>query len=473
MTLEELRDRIKNEVVLYEGELADWQWRQKGLVAEASELGISDFTRLVNDISRQVNRDFGKILDLKKKIVTAALQRQNTLSDTDINLFVTEAERVQLSRAFVTEQWIPAILNALPVSSTPGLEAPSGHTGLSPAPPEKQSQIPPVPEPVPAIDKVESVRKKIKSILDDYDKHIQAQSLKFLFKAVDYDEAALAEEIRLYLSENFYASVNPPRGISLREKLISTDWRHLSWWEKEQPRPNPEPAGYVKTPTGYTATSATTSTGTGQPNRMPGTGWPAPDRPQPVPPPPVQSPESPRKSSFSDAALIGLAVLSALVLIWVVLRMTRGEESEPEPERKRTKTGANVNQNPKEPGKSKTRAKGTKSERREKAIAGDGEGDELRLQEPGKPGKSESEKNKGAGTEKPRPFDKVDDAIGEFGLRVARKGRFFGFVDERNKWIIEPQYDLATPFNNGKASVELDGIQFFIDRSGNRIREDN
>lgn len=471
MTLEELRDRIKNEVVLYEGELADWQWRQKGLVAEASELGISDFTRLVNDISRQVNRDFGKILDLKKKIVTIALQRQNKLTDTDINLFVTEAERVQLSRAFVTEQWIPAILEALPVSSTPGVESVSG--GLSPVPSETRPQTPPVPEPVPAIDKVESVRKKIKSILDDYDKHIQAQSLKFLFKAVDYDEAALAEEIRLYLSENFYASVNPPRGTSLKEKLISTDWRHLSWWEKEQPRPNPEPAGYVKTPTGYTSASATTSTGNGQQNRVPGTVWPAPDRPQQILPPPVQPPESPKKSSFSDAALIGLAILSALVLIWVVLRMTRGEEPEPQPERKRTKTNASIGQSPGKSSGLKNRAKNRTSKTGEETISGEGKDTEFRLLDEENPGKGKPENRVKTVAEKPLPFDQVDDAVGEFGLRVARKGRFWGYINERNRWIIDPQYDLATPFNNGKASVEMDGVQFFIDRSGNRIREDN
>ncbi|RCR69871.1 hypothetical protein [Larkinella punicea] len=326
MTLEELRDRIKNEVVLYEGELADWQWRQKGLVAEANELGITDFTRLVNDISRQVNRDFGKILDLKKKMVTVALQRQNQLSEADINQFVAEAERVQLSRAFVTEQWIPAILEALPVSSASEEPvAPTSHGSGSVAS-QSNPQNPPIP--VPVVEKVESVRRKIKSILDDYDKHIQAQSLKFLFKAVDYDEAALAEEIRLYLSAHYYASVNPPRGNSLKEKLISTDWRHLSWWEKEQAKP--QPADYVKTQTGYTTTP------TNPANRFPANGGTLPGT-QPVLPPQVVSPEPPKKSSFSDAALIGLAILSALVLIWVVLRMTRGEESEPEPVRKGSK----------------------------------------------------------------------------------------------------------------------------------------
>ncbi|MFD1144437.1 WG repeat-containing protein [Larkinella insperata] len=454
MTLEELRERIKNEVVLYEGELADWQWRQKGLVEEANELGISDFTRLVNDISRQLNRDFGKILDLKKKIVTIALQQQKKLSEADINQFVAEAERIQLSRPFVTEQWIPTILEALP--AVPEAEHP-----VKPEP--SAAPVAPSPaaaEPAPMPDRVEAVRKKIKSILDDYDKHIQAQSLKFLFKAVDYDEAALAEEIRRYLSDNYYASVNPPRGDTLKEKLISTDWRHLSWWEKETPKVNPEPSAYVKTPTGYTPAPNPAVSSTPPP-------WPPTAKPQNGPP------EPPKKGGLSDAALIGLAVLSALILIWVVLRLTRGESEDEKPVRQpsksRTSQHRSSRHNRKESAsyavaKTKKPSKGEKmalaeTENPESIAYGEDEFDE---DEP------KSEKK----LQKP-DYDNVDDRVGEFGLRPAQKGKFWGYINDENTWVIEPQFDLAAPFNAGKASVELEGNQFFINRQGNRIRETN
>ncbi|MGV3557939.1 WG repeat-containing protein [Larkinella arboricola] len=446
MTLEELRERIKNEVVLYEGELADWQWRQKGLVDEANELGITDFTRLVNDISRQINRDFGKILDLKKKIVTVALQRQNRLSDTDINQFVAEAERIQLARPFVTEQWIPTILAALPA-------APKAENPVKPEPnplPQPPTPSPAAADLAPLPDKVESVRKKIKSILDDYDKHIQAQSLKFLFKAVDYDEAALAEEIRRYLSENYYASVNPPRGNTLKEKLISTDWRHLSWWEKETPKTSPEPAAYVKTPTGYTTPPNPTVSSAPPP-------WPSAEKPQNLPP--ALSPEPPKKGGLSDAALIGLAVLSALVIIWVVLRITRGANEEEEPVRPPSKSSTSqhrsVHHGRKVSRASLTFGKTKKPLRDEKTDLVENTSDEpeKELRTP--------------------DFDAVDDRAGEFGLRPAQKGSLWGYINEENVWVIEPQFDLATPFNAGKASVELDGNQFFINRQGSRIRESN
>ncbi|GAB3908403.1 hypothetical protein GCM10028803_43960 [Larkinella knui] len=471
MTLEELRDRIKNEVVLYEGELADWQWRQKGLVAEANELGITDFTRLVNDISRQINRDFGKILDLKKKIVTVALQRRNALSEADINQFVSEAERVQLSRTFVTDQWIPAILAALPVSAVPETGPAPGSTGASPVAPETKPQNGPASEAAASVDKVESVRKKIKNILDDYDKHIQAQSLKFLFKAVDYDEAELAEEIRLYLSENFYASVNPPRGNTLKEKLISTDWRHLSWWEKEQPRPNPQPSGSVKNQTGYTTTPAT---GDMNPpvNRATTVPGPVAERPQPILPPVANPPETRPKSGFSDAALIGLAILSALVLIWVVLRLTRGEDPEPEPVRKRPKGRTSQNLDG-YPTKKTSLATRTKSEKPVKKTLVPMEDESGEFQRPAVKNTVEEGTDEAAPKSSVPSFDEVDETKGQFGLRPARKGQLWGYIDEKNRWVIEPQFELATPFNLGKASVELDGNQFFINRYGQRLRDDN
>ncbi|GAB3262834.1 hypothetical protein GCM10027347_28820 [Larkinella harenae] len=447
MTLDELRDRIKNEVVLHEGELADWQWRQKGLVAEASELGINDFTRLVNDISRQVNRDFGKILDLKKKIVTLALQRQKKLTEADINQIATEADRVQLSRPFVTEQWIPAILEALPAVEGGGKAAEPEKPAGQPVQPVSSASVAPA-------DKVESVRTKIKSILDDYDKHIQAQSLKFLFKAVDYDEESLAEEIRRYLSEHYYASVHPPRGATLKEKLISTDWRHLSWWEKEQPRSTE----YAASSAGYPPASSTAS----PPNLPPAMAWSSTESNRAFQAPQVKPSGNTKKSGLSDAALIGLAILSALILIWVVLRITRGGDNEPV--RKRTRSQASASLQP-----------SRKASMPLASAAGQ------RVQQRMDPETFDDQAN-GVANSEPLPeeleksvadFDQVDENVGEFGLRPAQKGNLWGYINESNTWVIEPQFDLATPFNNGMASVELDGIQIFIDRYGNRVRERN
>jgi len=436
MTLDELRERIKNEVVLQEGEVADWQWRQKGLVDEATGLGIlpSDFNRLVVDVSRQLNHDFGKILDLKQKIVSLAQQRQKKLTESDMDQLVSEGERIQLSRAFITEQWVPAILSTVPDAPSAPV-APVVDAPVAPMPAETPRQ--PVSQPE-SVEPRESVQRRIAAILDEYDKHIPSQSLKFLFKAISYDEAALAEEIRSYLSEHYYASVDAPKGSTLKDKLISTDWRHLSWWEKE---PAQTPAtGYVKTATGYTTTPAT---------------------PPPVAPPPVITKTTPQRKGMSDATVIGMAVVAALILIWVVMSLTKSSPTNA------TETGGEA-----KPANSTV-------EKTSKAVEGKGRrpkgATHRNVKKRPVPNQTDDEfANTGSSAQSaasaPKSYDEVREE-GDFDLRAARKGSRWGYINEYNQWIVKPQFDKAEPFRNGRAAVVLDGERVFIDQRGTVIRE--
>ncbi|QQR58220.1 MAG: WG repeat-containing protein [Candidatus Melainabacteria bacterium] len=45
----------------------------------------------------------------------------------------------------------------------------------------------------------------------------------------------------------------------------------------------------------------------------------------------------------------------------------------------------------------------------------------------------------------------------------------WGFLDKSGKTVIEPKYDLALNFSQGRAAVRLDFEWFFIDKSGNRV----
>ncbi|GAA4402310.1 hypothetical protein GCM10023187_17270 [Nibrella viscosa] len=133
MTLEELKERIKDEIVLHEGDVAEWEWRQKGLTAEAQQLGLSpaDFSRLVNQVSYAVAPDFGRISELKSRIIDTAQKQQKQLYQSDMRSFVEEADRARLSRAFVTDKWIPALLDAIP-------DAPPAPTPVPPSQPLNQ-----------------------------------------------------------------------------------------------------------------------------------------------------------------------------------------------------------------------------------------------------------------------------------------------------------------------------------------------
>lgn len=253
MSLDELKERIKEEVVLREGDLFEWQWRQLGLMAQAEESGVSagEFLAMVNEVSRAVNPYFGRISDLKIKVTELARIGRKKLTDVQINQVVTEATRLQLLPGFVRERWIPAILAAVPepveppaAEPTPAPPVPAPLTepaAVLPTPavsaestvsPVRVNTPPPIPTPTASIDR-DAVTRKVYQFLDDYeaDQHIPARVLKPLFLATNFDETVLADAVLTYLSARFYAAETLTQGETLKDKLLSTDWRHLSWWE--------------------------------------------------------------------------------------------------------------------------------------------------------------------------------------------------------------------------------------------------
>lgn len=115
MSIDDLRERIREEIILHEGNVAAWEWQQKGLVSEAAQLQLSpeEFYRLVNYLSNTVAPDFGRLSDLKLEIIERYRLGQ-ALSPEELNAFVRKAEQLQLNRAFVVDRWIPVITKGLP-----------------------------------------------------------------------------------------------------------------------------------------------------------------------------------------------------------------------------------------------------------------------------------------------------------------------------------------------------------------------
>lgn len=260
MSIDELKERIKEEVVLREGDLFEWQWRQLGLVAEANELGIAeaDFLTIVNEVSRAIHPFFGRISDLKVKITDLARIQRKKLTTAQVDQIVADAVRLQLPPDFVRDRWLPAILANVPEpAETPN--APDSAAPASVASPDAANEavIPTVapqsssrPTPSQAtpveVDR-EAVARKVHQFLNEYatDNYLPARVLKPLFLATNFDENILAEAVLAYLSANFYAAEIPVTGQTLHDKLLSTDWRHLSWWNTApasaaQPAPQPQ-----------------------------------------------------------------------------------------------------------------------------------------------------------------------------------------------------------------------------------------
>lgn len=52
-------------------------------------------------------------------------------------------------------------------------------------------------------------------------------------------------------------------------------------------------------------------------------------------------------------------------------------------------------------------------------------------------------------------------------VAVQAKNGKWGYLDERQNWVIQPKFEDARDFKGGRASVKMGGKWGFIDRRGN------
>ena len=434
MSVDELRERIKNELVLNQGNVADWQWTRTGLPAEAAELGIPDFLRLVEDVSRPLNAQFGKILNLEALILKVATDNRKQLSEVQIGGFALDAERLGLSRSFVVEQWVPRVLAKIPNAPVVTTEKPAEPSGADTSPVTPVVEALPtgtLPEPEPVntaisqsgtlVETAETMRQKVRDILDDYKEYIPAPAIRALFKAINYDEKTLADAVLTYLTANFYASEKEPQGNTMREKLTSTDWRHLVWWDRANTVASvPLPAQPVG------------------PALVPASGALVPIE---------------KKSSGWRDLLVALLIAGGLIGFVIVLVRSNGRSTEKEQGRTQTEqpdTDPVARQS-----RERTPPKRRKIAKKKPVIIPNSD-TEATATAPVSP--------------REEPYDKLLGDVGQFGERPARKGAQWGLWRNR-KWMILPVYDEISVYRDGRARVTVNGNSYDLDSNGDRIRE--
>jgi hypothetical protein len=59
------------------------------------------------------------------------------------------------------------------------------------------------------------------------------------------------------------------------------------------------------------------------------------------------------------------------------------------------------------------------------------------------------------------------------GLAPVRINRLWGYIDKDGKFVVAPQYDFASQFENGIAHIGLKGKDGFIDKNNKRFFEDD
>ncbi|GAB3695194.1 hypothetical protein GCM10027592_16980 [Spirosoma flavus] len=69
-----------------------------------------------------------------------------------------------------------------------------------------------------------------------------------------------------------------------------------------------------------------------------------------------------------------------------------------------------------------------------------------------------------------KPYDKIELGADERGWRRARSNGRWGFVNEDDEWVINPDYEAVTPFRDNQAKVFLNGETVVINRSGEIVK---
>ncbi|RRB02848.1 hypothetical protein [Larkinella rosea] len=96
-------------------------------------------------------------------------------------------------------------------------------------------------------DENEAIRNQIEQKLMHYKTYIPSFTLKELYTVIPASETVLNEEIYWYLVENEYFSIGKLRGDSLKERLLSVDWRRNPTTLFQSIPPAPAPSESSKT----------------------------------------------------------------------------------------------------------------------------------------------------------------------------------------------------------------------------------
>lgn len=70
-----------------------------------------------------------------------------------------------------------------------------------------------------------------------------------------------------------------------------------------------------------------------------------------------------------------------------------------------------------------------------------------------------------------KPYDKIELGADERGWRRARNNGRWGYVNEKDEWVIQPEFEAVTPFRGNTAAVFLNGQLMTINRSGEPVKK--
>ncbi len=532
MTDTALTDQLREATVLNGPDA--WRTNGYMADAQATGLSAGDAEALAVEVSEEVSKNSVLFNNIKSRIARLALPSRSAYLEQETSRIILAAQSLKLSPDFVRDRWIPAELAKIappptppdPVLAVPPVPVPVPEdTDAYEELLEPELLRPVQPEPAtPAGETAESMRRKVTDSLSDYGDHIPAPAIRSLFRTINYNEAELAVAIWNYLQIERYQPVTESASEDLREKLTSTDWRLLRPEPVHPPTPpEPEPV-YVppvnlpEPPTPvvhlFTATPARVMRGKpvtlewdvenllavtiddlGEGLSPKNRGWIKPKKTADYtlfdvnnnPLSTVRVEVIPPDRSGLYGVLFALFLL--LLIYWFVRgsasgsnddtgETTRQEQTRTEPTAQNTPLPyANPESAPDEPvaeplpepvettaTDAKVAEAATKKPEATKS--------ELPEQEPVSTPVTPQDARRGKYEEAfgDKPYDKVELGDDERGWRRARKNGRWGYIDQNDKWAIDPEFDAVTPFKDNTAAAFLNGQLITIDRDGQQVR---
>lgn len=379
----------------------------------------------------------------------------------------------------------------------------------------------------------ESMRRKVTDSLNEYSDFIPAPAIRSLFRTISYDEVDLSVAIWNYLQINQYEAITEPTSGSLREKLTSTDWRvsrpePVGPPKLPQPEPTPEPV-YVPPVLSepvppivrsFTATPARVKRGKavtlewevenllavtiddlGEGLSPKNRGWIKPKKTADYTLFDVNNnPLSTVKIEVIQPDHSGLyGVLFALALLLLIYWFVRGSASgnrrdaerqpteqpiETLPERTNKNTPLSYNgpetpadtlheavaEAPNEPTPEPAESLATDTRAADKPVMERIEPQKTPEPEPAPITPADARRGKYEEAFGDKPYDKIELGDDERGWRRARTKGHWGYIDQNDKWVIDPEYEAITPFKSDRAAAFLNGQLITIDRSGQQVR---
>lgn len=467
----ELTDRLRETIVL-DGPDA---WRTNGYLQEAQDAGLSLPAALKRaaEVSQEVSNNSILYQNIRARIARLAQPSRSHLFEQDINQIINAARSLHLSPDFVRHRWIPAELAKIAPKSTP------------PAPEPILPPFTATPEPAVQPDAT-----------DAYEDLLEPEPTKPPFRAV---EPAPVVETTLVVEppkptppppapEPVYAPVNlpePPAPVvrtftatpaRVRQgQAVTLEWDVTNLLavtiDDLGEGLSPKNRGWVKPKktTDYTLFDANSN-----------------------PLSTVRVEVVPRDRSGTYGVLFALALLA--IIYWFI-RNTNSAGNTPEPtrrersrerprERAATDETSALSREEPAPGPTKpateTPAEAVPDET--ESVATDTKQpteapinnappqpvNEPRTEPAATPADARQGKYEEAFGGK--PYDKVELGADERGWRRARSRGRWGYINQNDEWVIQPEYEAVTPFRNDVATVFLNGQLIKINREGQQIR---